>query len=105
MADEVQIALTTVDREDTAQALAQGLVAQRLAACVQIEAIQSVYRWDGAVQSEREWRLLIKTTAPQAPAVQRFLSEHHPYQLPAWVTWPAVASPAFAQWVQAEVGV
>ena len=53
---------TTCDDEQKAEALARALVEQRLAACVQIDGpIKSVYRWNGKVEVEREWRCTIKT--------------------------------------------
>jgi periplasmic divalent cation tolerance protein len=99
------LALTTVATQAQARALAQHLVAQRLAACVQLQAIESVYRWDGAVQPEPEWRLLIKTTEAAWPALQAEVLAHHPYDTPALLAWPADrSSEAFAAWVGAEVG-
>jgi len=98
------LALTTVATHAQAQALAQHLVAQRLAACVQLQAIESVYRWDGAVQQDAEWRLLIKTTDTAWPALQAAVLAQHPYDTPALLAWPADrASEAFAAWVHAEV--
>ena len=50
--------VTTVARLEDAQAMARALVERRLAACAQIERIESVYRWQGAVQQEPEYRVL-----------------------------------------------
>ena len=80
------------------------MVEQRLAACAQISAIDSVYRWQGAVQSEGEFRVLFKTTAERYPALEAALRSSHPYKLPAIVALPVVqALPAFADWVITEV--
>ena len=59
--------VTTVGSADDARRLAGAAIAQRLAACVQIEAIESVYRWQGAVQHDAEWRLWFKTTVAALP--------------------------------------
>jgi len=99
------LALTTVATQAQAQDLAQALVNARLAACVQLHAIESVYRWQGAVQQEPEWRLLIKTTAEAWPALQAAVLDRHPYDTPALLAWSAErVSDAFAAWVNAEVG-
>ena len=99
------LALTTVATQAQAQDLAQALVNARLAACVQLHAIESVYRWQGAVQQEPEWRLLIKTTAEAWPALQAAVLDRHPYDTPALLAWPVErVSDAFAAWVNAEVG-
>ena len=95
---------TTVATRDDAQRLARALVGQRLAACVQIDAIDSVYHWDGALQQEPEQRLTIKTTAAAWPALAAAIRALHPYQLPAIHALPvAEADAAYAAWVAAQV--
>lgn len=97
------LAMTTVGSAAQARELAQAAVQARLAACAQISAIESVYRWQGEVLQEAEWRVLFKTTARAWPALQAALAQWHPYELPAIAGWPLDAVlPAFAQWVQEE---
>ena len=69
-------------REQALQ-LARAAIEARLAACVQLQAIESIYRWDGAIQQQAEWRLLLKTDARHADALQALLRQQHPYALPA----------------------
>ncbi len=57
------VVLTAVGTRQFASDLANSIVSARLAACVQIQPVQSVYRWKGEVRSEPEWLLAIKTTA------------------------------------------
>jgi periplasmic divalent cation tolerance protein len=100
---EVLLVITTVATRADADRLARGMVDQRLAACAQISAIDSVYRWQGAVQAEGEFRLLFKTTARRWPALLAALRTQHPYELPAIVALPCSgALPEFADWVNAE---
>lgn len=95
---------TTVANTAEAQRLAHAAVEQRLAACVHIDAIESVYRWQGAVQSDAEQRLMFKTTSTAAPALRALILQLHPYQLPALYTLPVTeASAAYAQWVCEQV--
>jgi len=97
------LVLTTVATRADADRLARGMVERRLAACAQISAIDSLYRWQGAVQSEGEFRLLFKTTAARAPALQAALRAGHPYELPAIVALPCGGALAeFADWVEDE---
>jgi len=104
MPQELLLVLTTLVTQSDAQALARAMVEQRLAACAQISPIESIYRWQGAVQQEPEWRLLLKTTAARYPALQAALRERHPYELPAIVALPCShALPEFADWVQESV--
>ena len=103
MDPEFGIVLTTVATPDDARRLADGLLDQRLAACVQTLAIQSAYRWKGAIQREPEQLLLIKTRAALYPAVEAHLRAHHPYELPEIVYLPiAAGSPDYLRWLAAE---
>ncbi|MBN8506587.1 MAG: divalent-cation tolerance protein CutA [Burkholderiales bacterium] len=94
------MALTTVSTREQAHALARAMVERRLAACVQLEPVESVYHWDGALQQDAEVRLLLKTTAARWPALCEALRALHPYTLPQILALPvADALPAFARWV------
>lgn len=98
---ELRLALTTVSTRDQALNLAERLIERRLAACVQLQAIESVYRWEGQVQQEAEWRLLIKTTAAHWTALCELLAAEHPYALPALLALPvSEAEPRFADWLR-----
>jgi periplasmic divalent cation tolerance protein len=96
--------VTTVSNEAQADTLAQAAVQAELAACVQVEAVRSTYRWQGRVETESEQRLWFKTTRAHYPALERLLIEQHPYELPALFALPlAEASAAYAGWLQASV--
>ena len=97
------LVLTTVATREDAQQLARAMVEQRLAACAQISAIDSIYRWNGALQQEPEWRLLLKTTEAARPALQAALRAAHPYELPAIIALPMQAEAACADWIEQEV--
>jgi periplasmic divalent cation tolerance protein len=93
--------LTTVGQADDAHRLAHTLVEEGLCACAQIEEIRSIYRWQGKVVSEPEWRILFKTAPDRYAQVEDRLQQLHPYELPAiYSLRPAQALPAFADWVQ-----
>ena len=102
--DDFLVVYTTVTKAEDAQMLARGAVERRLAACVQIEAIQSVYRWKGEVQSESEQRILFKTTKALYQQLESMIAELHPYELPAIFATPVIAaSTAYAAWVREAV--
>jgi periplasmic divalent cation tolerance protein len=95
---------TTVSSQADADALAQNAVANGLAACVQTEAIQSTYRWKDNIVQAPEFRLTFKTTADGYKALEQWLLQAHPYELPALYAMPVLeASPAYADWVQHSV--
>jgi periplasmic divalent cation tolerance protein len=78
-----RIVFTAAGSEDEARKIAQHLVEHQLAACVNIvPRIQSIYRWQGKVESAEEWLLVIKTSAERFPAVRDAIRELHSYDLP-----------------------
>lgn len=78
-----QIVLSTAGSEDEARKIARHLVERQLAACVNIiPQIESVYRWQGKIETAREWLLLIKTRAETFSAVREAIQELHSYDLP-----------------------
>jgi|SRR3954447_10224648 periplasmic divalent cation tolerance protein len=96
-----RIVLSTAGSEDEARKIASHLLEQKLAACVNIvPQIESVYRWQGKMESSREWLLLIKTTAERFPAVRDAIRELHSYDLPECIAVDIVdGSPAYLQWI------
>ena len=88
--DEPILVLCTAPAEgDQAAALASGLVDARLAACVNlVPGLRSFYRWQGEVHDEPEVQLLIKTRRGRFDELERWLSEHHPYDVPEIVALP-----------------
>ncbi|SRR5579871_5244440 len=101
-----RIVLTTAGSEEEARKVAQHLVEHRLAACVNIIApVESVYRWQGKVESTREWLLLVKTTATAFSAVRSAIGELHSYELPECVCLAIEdGSPAYLQWIAESTG-
>jgi len=78
-----RIVLSTAGSAEEARKIASQLVERRLTACVNIvPQIESIYRWQGKVESAQEWLLLIKTTAEKFPAVCDAIRELHSYELP-----------------------
>jgi periplasmic divalent cation tolerance protein len=83
------LVLTTCPGNITAKKIANELVMERLAACVQvISGVQSFFRWVGKVDNSEELLLLIKTTSDRYPALQDRIVSLHPYELPEIITVP-----------------
>ena len=94
------LVLTTTATAEEAQSLAQGIVESRLGACVQIQPIQSVYRWQGTLCNDTEFRLSVKTSQARYAALERFIATHHSYETPEIVQVPITAgSEAYLQWI------
>jgi periplasmic divalent cation tolerance protein len=94
------LVLTTVSTAQQADTLARRIVEAGLGACVQTEAIRSIYRWQGALCGEPEQRLSIKTRADRFEALERFIRAHHSYETPEIVQVPITAgSAAYLRWI------
>ena len=93
---------------DTAEAerIAEALVAERLAACVNILGdVRSVYRWQGAVERADEVAMIAKTTEALFDTLNARVRGLHSYDTPAIVAWPIVAGDAaYLDWIVAETG-
>ena len=96
------IVLTTMPDEAQADTLATRIVEAGLGACVQIQPVRSVYRWQGQLCREPECLLLIKTRQARFEALAQFIRAHHPYETPEIVQIPITAgSSDYLRWVDA----
>jgi periplasmic divalent cation tolerance protein len=100
---KLALLVTTLSSVAEAERMAQQLVERRLAACVQMKEITSVYRWEGEIQTEEEVRLTFKTTQGKIQALKRAVAEMHSYDEPEILVLPvAEASEGYAAWVEKE---
>ena len=104
MAEYLQIQ-TTTGSEEEAERISAALVERRLAACVQvIGPISSTYRWQGKVESSREWLCLAKAEASGYAALEAAIRELHSYDEPEIVATPIVAgSQGYLAWLAQNV--
>ncbi len=98
------LVLTNLPERAAAERLADALLEQRLAACVNILApCRSVYRWKGALQHDEEHPMLIKTTSERYAALEAAIRAGHPYELPEIIAVPIERGlQAYLDWVAAE---
>jgi periplasmic divalent cation tolerance protein len=98
------LVLTNLPDRAAAERLAERLVVERLAACVNVLApCRSVYRWQGAIERAEEHPLLIKTTAERYDALEQVIRAAHPYELPEVVAVPIERGLApYLDWVKSE---
>jgi len=104
--DHFLVLLASFPDRAGAQAFAEALLRQRLAACVNLMApCTSVYRWKGALETAEEVPVVIKTRASLYPAVEAELRRLHPYEVPELLALPVQAGlPAYLEWIAAETG-
>jgi periplasmic divalent cation tolerance protein len=100
MTDKKIILSTTGSREE-AQKIANSLIERKLAACVNIVGpIESVYRWQGGVETSEEFLLIIKTTAAAYERVRDLIRLLHSYELPECVQLSIEDGlPEYLEWI------
>jgi periplasmic divalent cation tolerance protein len=101
---EVWLVLTTLPGRAEAEAMANRLVEERLAACVQVRGpVYSTYRWEGKVEQAEEWQCQAKCLRALYPQVEAAIRGMHPYEVPEIVAVPVAAGyAAYLGWVEQE---
>ncbi|MBB5736472.1 periplasmic divalent cation tolerance protein [Xanthomonas arboricola] len=103
-ASSLHLLFSTCPDAASAERIARVLLDERLAACVtQLPCVQSLYRWNGAIERSQEVQLLIKTWEDRLLDAIARLQALHPYELPEAIAVQASAGlPAYLDWVRAE---
>ncbi len=103
---EYVVILSTAPNLEVAQSLSRNLVTSGLAACVNIvPGVESIYRWEGKVESGQELLLIIKTVASRQSQIFAALDQQHPYEVPACFVLPVQGgSEKYLQWIAASAG-
>jgi len=96
------VVFTTINDELKARRLASLIIETGLVACVSISApIFSTYRWQGNIETEKEWLLIIKTIRKNYHRLEKLIRTHHPYQTPEIVALPITAGhAAYLRWLK-----
>ena len=100
-----RIVLSTTANPDDAARLGRTLVEERLVACATfVPAVQSIYRWQGQIESSQETLLLLKTATQQLPALETRLHDLHTYQTPEFVVLTIESgSHLYLAWLEASL--
>ena len=101
MSDPI-VVLVTCGSEEEALKIANILVEDRLAACVNLVApIRSIYRWEGKIWDEKEWLLVIKTQKHRFEELEKKVKSLHSYSVPEIISLPIVeGSPSYLNWLE-----
>jgi periplasmic divalent cation tolerance protein len=101
-----KVVLMTAPNAEEASRIAEALVVDRLAACVNlIDGCSSVYRWQGKVVKDREVLMIAKTSAASFAALEKRVGDLHTYDVPEIVAFDLTAlSPGYAAWLEDVLG-
>lgn len=102
---QIVIFVTAASKKE-AECIAQALIRQRLAACVNILAnVKSVFRWQGKCDVAKESLLLIKSRKSRLPAIIKLVKSLHSYEVPEIIALPIIAGDKnYLRWLDESVG-
>lgn len=98
------VVLVTAASQTEAEAIAQSLLEAKLAACVSVLPIQSMYRWQGKLEHQQEWQLLIKTRMDLFTQITVHIQAIHSYQVPEVIALPVLAGALpYLSWISEQL--
>lgn len=102
MKSDAIVVLTTIPNIEKAETLAREIIEAKLAACVQIlPPMRSFYFWEGKIQTDSEYLLLIKTLAGEYDKLEKFIETNHSYDVPEILALPAEqVSQSYLGWIE-----
>lgn len=100
------IVLVTTPSKAEAEAIASVLLQEYLAACINIHPIHSLYRWEGKINSDSEYQMVIKTDLRLFPSLEAKIKSLHSHSVPEIIALPLVAgSSEYLNWIGDQVKV
>lgn len=101
MSSDYCIIWTATNRKDIAESIADKLLEKGLAACIQVDEVNSYFKWQGRSIASKELRLMIKGRSADYPKVQSLISSLHNYQTPEIIMTSITAGlPEYLQWLE-----
>jgi molybdopterin synthase catalytic subunit len=103
--DRFGVVLVTAPSQEQAEAIAHSLIQSKLAACINLLPVQSIYTWQGEIHKDNEWQLLIKTDLAKFSLLEAKIRAIHPYEVPEIIALPIQnGSFAYLQWMAEFMG-
>lgn len=98
------VVLVTASSQQEAEVIASALVEEKLAACISMFPIHSIYTWKGQVNTDQEWQLVIKTDLAEFSALEAKIRQLHSYEVPEIIALPIIAgSQPYLAWISEQV--
>ncbi len=103
MKEFIEVVTTTADIEE-AETIAETVLAKRLAACVQISEIKSLYRWQGKIEKDSEFLCTMKSRRDLFQEIEQVIKKMHSYDLPEIITTAITdGSKEYLTWLDQEL--
>lgn len=100
------VVLVTASSRQEGEAIAESLIQAKLAACVTLLPVHSIYTWQGNIHKDDEWQLLIKSELTQFAALEASIRAIHTYEVPEIIAVPILAgSRPYLQWISEQMNV
>lgn len=93
------IVYITVGNMENASQIARELVSRRLAACVNMFPVSSVYRWKGEIEEDNEIAMFVKTDSSRFEEITKLVKSLHTYEMPAIEFWGIEGEKEYLDWV------
>jgi len=93
------IVYITAGDTKNASEIARELVSKRLAACVNMFPISSIFRWNDQIEEQNEIALIVKTDSSRLDEIIKVVKSLHTYDLPAIEFWEIEGEPEYLDWV------
>ena len=91
--------LTTICKREDAEKMAEALLREKLAACVNMFPVESTYWWKGGIEKESEFVMMIKTKNSLAGKLEKRIVELHPYELPVIEVIDSKTGKSVEKWI------
>lgn len=98
------VVMVTAPSREEARTIASALITAKLAACVSLVPVYSIYTWQGEIHDNEEWQLFIKSDFAQFDALSAKVQSLHSYEVPEIIALPIVAGfPLYLKWISEQV--
>ena len=95
--------ITTFETADGAREMADSILKQKLGACCSIEEVESIYNWEGGIETSEEFQLTIKTVESHYAKLEKLILKNHSYETPQIISLPIIGgSDDYLKWIEEE---
>ncbi|MBO4368802.1 MAG: divalent-cation tolerance protein CutA [Desulfovibrio sp.] len=106
MKDEYILVVTTFSDRNAAKSCGEELLKRHLVACCQITEIESMYRWKGQIENDKEYKVEMKTKKVFFQEIKKFITDIHSYDIPEIVVYKIIdGSESYMQWIEDELKI